>query len=127
MSGAPAGSHATAPAETDDADIAAAWGASLDDAGDASPGEEVEAARVLNQAEIDSLLGFDGGGGAGDSRTGMQRILSSGLVSYERLPMLEGGVRPAGPVDVDHAAQLHQRQRGSRHRQQSCRCVSATI
>ncbi len=46
-------------------------------------------ARVLNQAEIDSLLGFDDGTTSGDSRTGMQRIISSGLVSYERLPMLE--------------------------------------
>lgn len=46
-------------------------------------------ARVLNQAEIDSLLGFDDGLGSGDNRTGMQKIISSGLVSYERLPMLE--------------------------------------
>ncbi len=46
-------------------------------------------ARVLNQAEIDSLLGFDEGPGGGENRTGMQRIISSGLVSYERLPMLE--------------------------------------
>ena len=46
-------------------------------------------ARVLNQAEIDSLLGFDDGPSSGDARTGMQKIISSGLVSYERLPMLE--------------------------------------
>ena len=46
-------------------------------------------ARVLNQAEIDSLLGFDEGPAGGESRTGMQTIISSGLVSYERLPMLE--------------------------------------
>ena len=46
-------------------------------------------ARVLNQAEIDSLLGFDEGPGGGENRTGMQQIISSGLVSYERLPMLE--------------------------------------
>ncbi len=46
-------------------------------------------ARVLNQAEIDSLLGFDDEAGDGDAATGMQRIISSGLVSYERLPMLE--------------------------------------
>ncbi len=44
---------------------------------------------MLNQAEIDSLLGFDDGPAAGDSRSGMQRIISSGLISYERLPMLE--------------------------------------
>ena len=46
-------------------------------------------ARVLNQAEIDSLLGFDDGPGGSDNRSGMQKIISSGLVSYERLPMLE--------------------------------------
>jgi len=44
--------------------------------------------KVLTQAEIDSLLGYgDGPGGADPS--GMQRIISAGLVSYERLPMLE--------------------------------------
>ncbi len=46
-------------------------------------------ARLLNQAEIDSLLGFDEGPAGGETRTGMQKIISSGLVSYERLPMLE--------------------------------------
>ncbi len=45
--------------------------------------------RVLNQAEIDSLLEFDDQPGNSDGATGMQRIISSGLVSYERLPMLE--------------------------------------
>ena len=44
--------------------------------------------RVLSQDEIDSLLGFDmsdeGGGG-----TGIRAIINSGLVSYERLPLLE--------------------------------------
>ena len=46
-------------------------------------------ARVLNQSEIDSLLGFDGGADELENRSGMQRIISSGLISYERLPMLE--------------------------------------
>ncbi len=50
---------------------------------------EGEPARVLNQAEIDSLLGFDEGADSATSHSGMQRIISSGLVSYERLPMLE--------------------------------------
>ncbi|MGF1455560.1 MAG: flagellar motor switch protein FliM [Alphaproteobacteria bacterium] len=45
--------------------------------------------RVLDQDEIDSLLGFDvGEGGAGD-RSGIRAIINSALVSYERLPMLE--------------------------------------
>ena len=64
-----------------DEDLAAAWGAEAENGG--------ESARVLNQAEIDSLLGFDSSPSGDDARTGMQKIISSGLVSYERLPMLE--------------------------------------
>jgi len=60
-----------------------AWGTAPDGAPPPQP------ARVLNQAEIDSLLGFDNGHAGGDSSTGMQKIISSGLISYERLPMLE--------------------------------------
>ncbi|MEE8533098.1 MAG: flagellar motor switch protein FliM [Alphaproteobacteria bacterium] len=45
-------------------------------------------ARVLNQAEIDSLLGFDQDEDS-RRRSGIQAILNSTLVSYERLPMLE--------------------------------------
>jgi len=46
--------------------------------------------RVLDQSEIDSLLGISGGGGGpGEKPSGIQAILSSALVSYERLPMLE--------------------------------------
>ncbi len=44
--------------------------------------------RILDQAEIDSLLGLDDGAASGEIG-GMQKIISSGLVSYERLPMLE--------------------------------------
>ena len=71
--------------EMDDDALAAAWGAETD--AEALP--VAQPARVLNQAEIDSLLGFDDGPGGGDTASGMQRIISSGLVSYERLPMLE--------------------------------------
>ena len=72
-------------------DLAAAWGAETEaDAATATDGAPpVQAQRVLNQAEIDSLLGFDDGPAGGENRTGMQKIISSGLVSYERLPMLE--------------------------------------
>lgn len=74
-------------------DLAAAWGADTEadgaGAGAAGSGAVVPPQRVLNQAEIDSLLGFDAGPSDGENRTGMQRIISSGLVSYERLPMLE--------------------------------------
>ena len=45
--------------------------------------------RVLNQDEIDSLLGFDLGEDDASERTGIRAIINSALVSYERLPMLE--------------------------------------
>ena len=45
--------------------------------------------RILNQDEIDSLLGFDLSGDGGEDRTGIRAIINSALVSYERLPMLE--------------------------------------
>ncbi|MCE2510738.1 MAG: flagellar motor switch protein FliM [Alphaproteobacteria bacterium] len=45
-------------------------------------------ARVLEQSEIDSLLGF-GEGGDENGDTGIKAIINSALVSYERLPMLE--------------------------------------
>ena len=45
--------------------------------------------RVLNQDEIDNLLGFDLGDDDGSERTGIRAIINSALVSYERLPMLE--------------------------------------
>jgi flagellar motor switch protein FliM len=45
--------------------------------------------RVLNQDEIDSLLGFDANGDGDGDRTGIRAIVNSSLVSYERLPMLE--------------------------------------
>jgi flagellar motor switch protein FliM len=72
-------------------ELAAAWGAESESGGAVDTGPELPAqpARVLNQAEIDSLLGFDGGPSGSENRSGMQRIISSGLVSYERLPMLE--------------------------------------
>ena len=74
------------PEEQSEKDLAAAWGAETEADATSDP---TQPARVLNQAEIDSLMGFDEGPAGGDTRTGMQRIISSGLVSYERLPMLE--------------------------------------
>lgn len=47
------------------------------------------AARVLNQDEIDSLLGFDENEQVAGETSGIHTILNSALVSYERLPMLE--------------------------------------
>ena len=77
----------------DEADsMAAEWEAMLggDDEGDDLGGIGAEpSTRVLNQDEIDSLLGFDETTDDSLNRSGIQAILNSALVSYERLPMLE--------------------------------------
>ena len=69
---------------TDDDVAAAEWDAMA--AVDPSGGEST---RVLDQDEIDSLLGFDMGGDGDGERSGIRAIVNSALVSYERLPMLE--------------------------------------
>jgi flagellar motor switch protein FliM len=53
------------------------------------PSETALGERVLNQDEIDSLLGFDAAAAENQERTGIQAIVNSALVSYERLPLLE--------------------------------------
>jgi flagellar motor switch protein FliM len=81
----------------DQDDLAAEWEAMVGDDGDgdsggggsSSSGGGRESTRVLNQEEIDSLLGFDEEHEEEGQRSGIQAILSSALVSYERLPMLE--------------------------------------
>jgi flagellar motor switch protein FliM len=55
----------------------------------AEPGGGEGAERILNQDEIDSLLGFGLGEDDGSGRTGVRAIINSALISYERLPMLE--------------------------------------
>ncbi|MEQ9520095.1 MAG: flagellar motor switch protein FliM [Parvibaculum sp.] len=77
----------------DDDAMAAEWEAMAgddtdDDAGDTMSGGG-GAERVLNQDEIDSLLGFEVEDGGDGDRTGIRAIINSALVSYERLPMLE--------------------------------------
>lgn len=44
--------------------------------------------RILNQAEIDSLLGFDDDGDQTEM-SGVMALINSALVNYERLPMLD--------------------------------------
>jgi flagellar motor switch protein FliM len=81
----------------DQDDLAAEWEAMVgggdDDDGGGGGGADAgggrESTRVLNQEEIDSLLGFDEEHEGEGQRSGIQAILSSALVSYERLPMLE--------------------------------------
>ncbi len=45
--------------------------------------------RILNQDEIDSLLGFDETNGADDDNSGVMALINSAMVNYERLPMLD--------------------------------------
>ncbi len=54
-----------------------------------TPAGDSGAARILNQEEIDSLLGFDADGSEAPDKSGVRAIVNSALVSYERLPMLE--------------------------------------
>src|SRR5580704_6581246 len=55
----------------------------------AAPEEGATADRILNQEEIDSLLGFDVNDDQIQDKSGVRAIINSALVSYERLPMLE--------------------------------------
>lgn len=45
--------------------------------------------RILNQDEIDSLLGFDDEEGGGRDSDGVMALVNSAMVNYERLPMLD--------------------------------------
>lgn len=77
---------AAAPAAAGSEDqMGAEWAAMLE----SDSAEAGAADRVLNQDEIDSLLGFDPNAGGGAELTGVQALINSALVSYERLPMLE--------------------------------------
>lgn len=51
-------------------------------------GDDAVDARILNQDEIDSLLGFDDGDD-GSQTSGVMSLINSALVNYERLPMLD--------------------------------------
>ncbi len=81
--------------DASDDDVAAEWAAMVDDDDDEDGGDEDDddasgaVNRVLNQDEIDSLLGFDSDGDDDGQRLGIRAIINSALVSYERLPMLE--------------------------------------
>ena len=71
--------------------MAAEWAALADDGGgDAGFGDMGGGStRVLNQDEIDSLLGFDKDGAGDSENSGIMALVNSALVNYERLPMLE--------------------------------------
>jgi flagellar motor switch protein FliM len=62
--------------------------AAVDD-GQYAPGGKAGAERILNQEEIDSLLGFSLSEVSLNDNSGIRAIIDSAMVSYERLPMLE--------------------------------------
>jgi flagellar motor switch protein FliM len=81
--------NATAPTTAvGDEEAAAQWAAIADD-GDALQGGKGGAERILNQDEIDSLLGFSLSDVSLTEHSGIRSIIDSAMVSYERLPMLE--------------------------------------
>ncbi|KRA99257.1 flagellar motor switch protein FliM [Devosia sp. Root685] len=63
------------------------WAAMLKASQDAAADGGVD--RVLNQDEIDNLLGFDAATSSNVELSGVQALINNALVSYERLPMLE--------------------------------------
>jgi len=79
------------PSEQKDAQMQSDWGAALGESlagalvGEQGLGGTAHANRVLNEDEITTLMAGGGQGG----QSGLERIISSGLVSYDRLPMLE--------------------------------------
>ena len=61
------------PEGLSDSELAAAWG-DVD-------GAEAAPARVLNQNEIDDLMGFDDLPDAGEQQSGLQKVVNAGLIS----------------------------------------------
>lgn len=57
--------------------------------GSVPEGGSAQAARVLNQDEIDMLLGFNNGGAAEGGSQGLSAILDKSITPYEKMPMME--------------------------------------
>jgi len=70
-------------------DMAAEWATMIDESTEDDGPEMAGADRVLNQDEIDQLLGFSLHELSATGAGGIRAIVDSGVVSYERLPMLE--------------------------------------
>jgi flagellar motor switch protein FliM len=68
---------------------ASQWQAMVDDGGQFIQSAKGGAERILNQDEIDSLLGFSLADISLNDNSGIRAIIDSAMVSYERLPMLE--------------------------------------
>lgn len=72
-----------------DSDMAAQWAAMVGEPDDGGGNEQGSNERILNQDEIDNLLGFDLDERSLNDTSGLRAIINSAMVSYERLPMLE--------------------------------------
>jgi flagellar motor switch protein FliM len=84
------GEQAATGTTTDGNDeMAAQWAAMIEDGGQVVQASKGGAERILNQEEIDSLLGFNLDDIALNENSGIRAIIDSAMVSYERLPMLE--------------------------------------
>jgi flagellar motor switch protein FliM len=70
-------------------EMAAQWAAMIDDGSQFVQAAKGGAERILNQEEIDSLLGFSLADITLNDNSGIRAIIDSAMVSYERLPMLE--------------------------------------
>ncbi|MDI3468293.1 MAG: Flagellar motor switch protein FliM [Pseudolabrys sp.] len=81
--------EAQAEPQTGDDASAAQWAAMVDENSEFAQGGKGGIERILNQEEIDSLLGFSLADISLNDRSGIRAIIDSAMVSYERLPMLE--------------------------------------
>ena len=70
-------------------EAAAQWAAMVDENNEANQAGKGGADRILNQEEIDGLLGFSLADITLNDNSGIRAIIDSAMVSYERLPMLE--------------------------------------
>jgi flagellar motor switch protein FliM len=70
-------------------DVAAEWATMIEDGESDNLPELAGNDRVLNQDEIDGVLGFSMRELSASGAGGVQAIVDSGVVQYERLPMLE--------------------------------------
>ena len=60
-----------------------------EDGDDSAGGGGETSTRILNQDEIDSLLGFDDDDFGDGETSGVMALINSAMVNYERLPMLD--------------------------------------
>src|SRR3954452_2102021 len=69
--------------------VAAEWATMIDDGLDEDSPDLAGADRILNQEEIDQLVGSSLHEQSASGAGGIRAIVDSGVISYERLPMLE--------------------------------------